>query len=260
MKKLRVTLIQTTLLWEDSKGNRMLMDELLKDIKKGSTDLVVLPEVFASGFSMNASKVAEPMHGESVQWMLEAAKRKNVAVCGSLVIRVGKKYFNRFIWVEPSGKTFHYDKRHLFRMAGEDRVFTAGRKRVVIEYKGWRICPQICYDLRFPVWSRNKNNYDVLLFVANWPERRRQAWKSLLVARAIENQCYVVAVNRVGTDGKNLVYAGDSIVHDMWGETMTNIKPYKGSVVTVSLDHDKLIKARNDFPVLLDVDRFSLAR
>ncbi|MFZ9942475.1 MAG: amidohydrolase [Bacteroidia bacterium] len=258
MKKLRVTLIQTTLLWEDGNGNRMLMDELFKGIKKGSTDVVVLPEVFTSGFTMNAPKVAEHMHGKTLQWMLETAKRKNAVVCGSLVVCVGKNHFNRFVWVEPGGRVVHYDKRHLFRMAGEDRVFTAGRKRVVIDYKGWRICPQICYDLRFPVWSRNKNDYDVMLYIANWPERRRHAWKSLLVARAIENQCYVVAVNRVGTDGKNLAYAGDSVVHDMWGESMTNIKPYKGSVVTVSLDLNALLKARKDFPVDLDRDRFSL--
>lgn len=258
MEKLRFTLVQTTLLWEDSQGNRLLMDEHLKTIKKGSTDVIVLPEVFSSGFTMNASSVAEHMNGPCVQWMQAAAKRKNVVVCGSLVVVQGKKFFNRFLWVEPSGKVTTYDKRHLFRMAGEDRVFTAGKKRLVISYKGWKICPQVCYDLRFPVWSRNQNDYDVLLFVANWPERRRHAWQSLLLARAIENQCYVVAVNRVGKDGKNMIYAGDSIAYDMWGVPMTAIKPYKGAVVTVALKQSLLQKARLDFPVGKDADRFSL--
>ncbi|MFM8916352.1 MAG: amidohydrolase, partial [Bacteroidota bacterium] len=244
MKKLRITLVQSTLLWEDPAGNRMLMDELLRPIRKGSTDVIMLPEMFTSGFTMNAVRVAETMQGNTISWMHEMAASKKAVVCGSLVIKERNRFFNRFVWVQPDGKIYHYDKRHLFRMAGEPSTYAAGKKRTVIEYQGWRICPQICYDLRFPVWSRNRNDYDLLLYVANWPERRRTAWMKLLPARAIENQCYVVAVNRVGADGKNMVYAGDSAAYDMWGEPLTNIKPNKGSVVTVSLDAKSLQAAR----------------
>lgn len=258
MKKLRITLVQSTLLWEDPEGNRMLMQELLRPIRKNSTDVIVLPEMFTSGFTMNASRVAETMNGKSTSWMIEMAKTKNAVVCGSLVIQEKNRHYNRFVWVQPDGQIYHYDKRHLFRMAEEQSTYTGGKKRIILTYKGWRICPQICYDLRFPVWSRNRNDYDLLLYVANWPERRRNAWMKLLPARAIENQCYVVAVNRVGVDGKNIVYAGDSIAYDMWGEPLTDIKPYKGSVVTLSLDTKALLLARKTFPVGLDADDFSL--
>ncbi|MGR6087890.1 MAG: amidohydrolase [Arcticibacter sp.] len=258
MKKLRITLVQSTLLWEDPAGNRMLMDELLRPIRKARTDVIVLPEMFTSGFTMNAVRVAETMQGNTVLWMQETAATKNAVVCGSLVIKEKGRFFNRFVWAQPDGQIFHYDKRHLFRMAGEQSTYSPGKRRSIIDYKGWRICPQICYDLRFPVWSRNRKDYDLLLYVANWPERRRSAWMKLLPARAIENQCYVVAVNRVGSDGKNMIYAGDSAAYDMWGEPLTDIKPYKGSVVTVSLDAKALQTARKSFPVGLDADAFSL--
>ncbi len=258
MLDLKISLLQTTLLWEDPNGNRMILEEQLKPLRKGSTDVIILPEMFSSGFTMNAERVAESMNGSSVGWMKAMAKRKNAAVCGSLVIREGNKFFNRFIWAQPDGKHKQYDKRHLFRMAGEHKTYAAGQKRLVIEYKGWRIFPQVCYDLRFPVWSRNNVNYDLLIYVANWPERRRSAWKSLLPARAIENQSYLAAVNRVGKDGKDIPYAGDSIAYGPGGELLTDIEPYKGSLTTIRLRKSILKDARESFPVAKDADRFLL--
>lgn len=257
MSDLRITLLQTTLLWEDPNGNRMILDEQLKPLRKGSTDLIILPEMFSSGFTMNAQRVAETMDGPSVEWMRELAQRKGAAVCGSLAVRTGKRFFNRFIWIQPDGTCFHYDKRHLFRMAGEHKTYTSGTKRLSIDYKGWRIFPQVCYDLRFPVWSRNNCQYDLLVYVANWPDKRRQAWNRLLPARAIENQCFLAAVNRVGKDGKGNSYAGDSIVYDPWGEALTDTTPYKGSLTSVRLRKKTLTLARETFPVGLDADRFS---
>lgn len=258
MRELRTTLLQTTLLWEDPNGNRLIIDEQLKTLRKGSTDIIVLPEMFTSGFTMNAQRVAESMNGPTVQWMMDVAKRKNAAVCGSLVIQVAERYFNRFVWVQPDGTKRYYDKRHLFRMAGENKTYTPGNKRTIIEYNGWRISPQVCYDLRFPVWSRNDRKYDLLIYVANWPDKRRAAWNTLLPARAIENQAFVVAVNRVGTDAKGMNYAGDSVVYDPWGEKLSSIPVSKGALTTIKLNKNVLSTARETFPVSADADRFSL--
>ena len=255
-KDLNVALVQCRLAWENAEANHKHLEALLSDIKKGSAHLIILPEMFASGFTMNAGQVAEEMSGISAGWMRSMAKKKNAVITGSLVIREGRRYYNRLLWVTPSGDITWYDKRHLFRMAGEEKVYSSGKSRLVTELNGWRICPLICYDLRFPVWCRNSDEYDLLLFVANWPSRRRFAWKQLLAARAIENQCYVAGLNRVGKDGKGIPYTGDSIVHGPFGETLAKAAASREEVVRVRLTYKDLQEARRTFPVMLDRDRF----
>ena len=249
MKKLRITLIQSTLLWEDPEGNRMLMDELLRPIRKGSTDVIVLPEMFNSGFTMNATRVAETMQGRTVSWMKEMAAMKRAVVCGSLVIKEKNRFLNRFVWAQPDGQILYYDKRHLFRMAGEHSTYSAGKRRAIIEYMGWRICPQICYDLRFPVWSRNRNDYDLLLYVANWPERRRSAWMKLLPARAIENQCYVLASAQGGLHQNQRRTWGNTMLIDPWGRMMAALEQGEGLVQGI-LSKEQLNAVRSKLPAL----------
>lgn len=258
MKDLNVALVQCSLSWEDAEANRKHIGKLLESISKSSVDLILLPEMFASGFTMNAASVAETMDGDSVRWMKQIARNKKAVVCGSLVIKEKKKFYNRLLWITPSGAITVYDKRHLFRMAGEEKVYTAGTKRVIVSLGGWRICPLVCYDLRFPVWCRNADEYDLLLFVANWPSRRRLAWKQLLTARAIENQCYVAGLNRVGKDGKGIPYTGDSIIHGPFGETLAKATPSRQQVIRVSLEYKALQDARKHFPVMLDRDAFKI--
>lgn len=221
-----------------------------------STDLIILPEMFTTGFTMNPIPFAESMDGITVQWMKENALKKNSALCGSIIIEEGGKYFNRFIWINPDGSIQFYDKRHLFSFAGENENYTPGDSKLVIDYKGYKICALICYDLRFPVWSRNVENYDVLIYVANWPSKRRLAWRSLLVARAIENQCYVIGVNRVGIDGNNIVYNGDTSIINALGETLY-INSQSEDVFTTSISISDLSKIRNLFPFLKDKDNFN---
>ncbi|MFN5324181.1 MAG: amidohydrolase [Bacteroidota bacterium] len=258
MNTLRVSLLQTTLLWEDPNGNRLIIEEQLRPLSKGSSDIIILPEMFTSGFTMNASSVSEKMNGTTVQWMHALAQRKNAVVCGSLVIKSGSRYYNRFVWMPPDGSLAFYDKRHLFRMAGEHNSYAAGKRKKIFEYKGWRICPMVCYDLRFPVWTRNTEGYDLLIYVANWPEKRRLAWNTLLPARAIENQCYVAAVNRVGKDGKGIIYSGDSQIFDPLGDQITKTPTNKGALVTAKLYKNQLEDLRRSFPVSMDADRFSI--
>jgi omega-amidase len=258
MKKLKIALVQTKLFWEDAAANREHIGSLLKGIKKGAADLVLLPEMFSTGFTMNAKEISETMQGETVQWMKELARAKQAVICGSLVISERGNYYNRLLWVTPQGTITTYDKRHLFRMAKEEKTYTAGTKRIIVELNGWKICPLICYDLRFPVWCRNNNEYDLLLFVANWPSRRKFAWKQLLVARAIENQCFLAGLNRVGKDGKGIPYSGESIVHDPAGETVLKIKPGTEGVFITTLDPKILADYRKNFPVMMDRDRFVL--
>jgi predicted amidohydrolase len=207
---------------------------------------------------MNASQVAEGMDGKAVEWMRKEAERAKLAITGSLVIKEDDRYYNRLIWMSSDGQIHSYNKRHLFRMAHEDKTYSAGTGKIISKIKGWRICPLICYDLRFPVWSRNTGDYDVLIFVANWPERRSYAWKQLLIARAIENQCYVVGVNRVGSDGKDVLYCGDSMVINPKGEIISSLEPYKQEVKTVTLSYKELEDYRKQFPVHLDADKFEL--
>ena len=258
MKNLKITILQTSLHWEDIEKNLAGIYDKLAVVKKSETDLIVLPEMFTTGFTMNASAIAETMDGTAVRFLKKTAKEKNAVITGSVVIMENGNYFNRLLWVQPDGNVQSYDKRHLFRMANEQEKYTAGLERKIFEINGWKICPLICYDLRFPVWSRNNEEIDLLFYVANWPSRRRYAWKQLLIARAIENQCYVAGVNRVGIDGNDVAYAGESVVLDALGDKMSTFKPNIASVETIILDYNKLNDYRKQFPVMLDADQFKI--
>ena len=249
---LNITLVQTDNIWMNNLTNLENLDKQLNNIK---TDIIVLPEMFSTGFCMEPSKIAETMDGLSVLWMLKTAKRLNCAVCGSLSIQEKNKYYNRFLFVTPNGIEATYDKKHLFTFGKEDEVYTPGKKLTTIHYKGWKIKPFVCYDLRFPVWSRNTNHYDLALYVANWPANRSFAWNSLLTARAIENMSYVVAVNRIGVDGNEIKYHGDSKVIDPLGETLIDLKESK-TVRQISLKINHLEKVRDKFKFLEDKDEF----
>jgi predicted amidohydrolase len=230
----------------------------MSSIRKGSTDIIVLPEMFTTGFTMNADKLAEGMNGQAVSWMIEMAERKNAVICGSVIIREKRKIYNRFIWAQPDGNLTYYNKRHLFAMAGEDKVYSQGKERVIVSCKGWNVLLQVCYDLRFPVWSRNDSSYDVCIYVANWPGARRYAWKQLLIARAIENQSYCVGLNRIGIDGIGISYKGDSMIVDPMGDLVQD-KIWTGPKMnTEKLDYQKLTKIRSSLPFQQDSDKFSI--
>lgn len=260
MRNLKVTIVQTILHWENPEENLKMFSELLKNVRKNSTDLIVLPEMFSTGFSMNAKNLAEDMKGASMQWMKKVASEKNAAVCGSLIIKERGKYFNRLIWMNPDGSFKKYDKRHLFRIGGENHTYTAGAEKVIIEFRDWKVLPLICYDLRFPVWSRNNESkkYDVLIYVANWPMRRYFAWKQLLIARAIENQSYVIGANRIGADGDLVEQAGGSAVISPMGEKISKTKPKQKSVEMVTLSAKKLMEIRKALPFLMDADKIEI--
>ena len=253
---LRVTMIQADLAWQDPATNRRNLAAHFRGLA-GHTDLIVLPEMFTTGFSMAASSLAETMAGATVGWLREEAAAIGCAITGSLIVEEGGRHYNRLVWATPDGGCAHYDKRHLFRMAREQEHYAAGDRRLVVELKGWRLCPLVCYDLRFPVWSRSRGDYDVLLYVANWPSRRRSAWSALLRARAIENVCYVVGVNRVGKDGNGASYSGDSVALDFLGQVLGGDRD-GDFVETVVLDRESLATFRRDFPVHLDADDFEL--
>ena len=257
MNALRVTLVQTPLHWENPTANRSMLEETLETITAG-TDLIVLPEMFTTGFTMNPAPVAEPMNLTTTRWMQQIAARYDAAVTGSFIVRDGSSYVNRLLWMEPDGSFDYYDKRHLFRMGGEHEVYAAGTRKVQRTWRGWTVRPLICYDLRFPVWSRNVDNeYDLLLYVANWPAARDYAWRSLLTARAIENQSYVVGVNRVGNDGNGVFHQGSSGVIDFRGNWLTS--PQESAFVhTVSLSKEDLSTFREGFPAYLDADDFEI--
>ncbi len=266
-KNLHLTLVQSPLVWESPIDNFRAFNKLLSKLGKGESDVIVLPEMFSTGFSMDARRLAEEMEGPSMQWMFETAQGLKAAICGSLIIKEEGKFFNRFIWMEPDGHYDHYDKRHLFRMAKEEKTFTESTEGLVIEYKGWGFCPMVCYDLRFPVWSRNRiirkgkkisYDYDVLLYVANWPAARSYAWQQLLIARAIENQCYVAGVNRIGKDGKGIEYSGDSALINPLGGKISNLKSNKQGLESIVLNWKALQDVRKSFPVLMDADSFGL--
>lgn len=273
-EKLLVTLVQANLHWEDREANIAMFDKLIRPAVE-RMELVVLPEMFSTGFSMTPQKLAEKMDGPTVSWMKRIAAEKKIIITGSVIIEEDGNYYNRLIWMLPTGEYGHYDKRHLFGYAGEDEPYTAGRKRLIASVKGWRLNLQVCYDLRFPVWARQSvpvhplpggefekdeeegqlPEYDVLVNVANWPEKRNHAWKTLLQARAIENQCYVVGVNRVGTDGNGNIYSGDSMIVDPMGEIVETVV-HEERVFTYSLDFEKLNNVRNKLPFLKDADPF----
>ena len=253
MQDLTVTILQCELAWEDPATNIRLFDKRLKQWVQ-QTDLVVLPEMFTTGFSMNARELAQDMNGPAVAWMRAASDRHGIDMAGSMIIRDGRHYYNRLIWAKPDGTLATYDKRHLFRMSGEHETYSAGEGTIIVELKGWRICPFICYDLRFPVWTRNnKKQYDLAIFVANWPAPRSMHWETLLRARAIENQCYVVGVNRVGTDGNGLPYDGKSAIIDPVGEILFQQKDAP-AVHTQTLSCDVLTSYRETFPAWMDAD------
>lgn len=259
MSELRITLVQADLHWEDPVANRQMLEELLVDVT--GSDLIVLPEMFSTGFTMNAQALAEPMErSETVAWMREQASRTQAVITGSIVILDDGVCYNRMIWATPQGELRWYDKRHLFRMAGEHERYGMGRERVIVELNGFKILLSVCYDLRFPVWSRNVGNeYDLMLCVANWPSARRIPWRTLLQARAIENQCYVIGVNRVGEDGKGLHYSGDSMLVDYLGEPLIDDEREISFVRTGVIGRESLEAFRAKFPAWMDADRFTIS-
>ena len=256
MRDLRVTLVQTMLHWEDAAANRRMLSEKIGGLN-GTTDLIALPEMFTTGFTMNTA-LAETMDGETVRWMKEQAARTDAAIYGSIILAEDGRTFNRGLFVTPDGAVKHYDKRHLFRFANETDHFSAGKERVVVEWRGWRMLLQVCFDLRFPVFARNTGDYDAALYVANWPEARTWPWNQLLIARAIENQCYVIGVNRVGMDGKGIHYIGDSVAIDPKGQVIASCRPANDCVTHTMLDAAALQDFRAKFPVGMETDNFEL--
>ncbi len=257
MENLKITVFQGHLFWENIDKNLQNISLRLAGIRE-KTDLIILPEMFTTGYSMNAAKLAEPMYGKSMQWMQETAQKFGAVVTGSLIIEEAGHYYNRLIWMRPDGTYAQYDKRHLFTMAKEEDTYTAGTEKLIVELNGWKICPVICYDLRFPVWLRNVDaEYDLLIVVANWPEKRSLHWRTLIPARAIENLAYVIGVNRVGHDGNEVYHSGDSECIDPAG----NVVYYKRDeedVYTFSILAEEVIKARRYFPFLKDADVFTI--
>ena len=256
-ESLRISLVQYDITWENPEANREKVGALLSRYKP-ETDLIILPEMFTTGFSMHSAKLAEPMDGPSVQWMMGIAKKYDAAVAGSLITSIGKSYRNRFVFMPPDGDFSFYDKKHLFTLAGEEKSYTSGTHQIRINWRGWRLCPLICYDLRFPVWSRNNptDPYDILLYVANWPDKRRNAWNILLKGRAVENISYVAAVNRIGTDGTGMEYAGDSQLVDYTGESLLHASLSEG-VFSLDLFKAPLLEFRKRFAFLEDADRIN---
>jgi omega-amidase len=254
---LKVTLIQADLKWESMNEN---LKYFTKQIEKIAfpTDLVILPELFTTGFTMNVSTVSEEINGESVKWMREMARSMQVHIIGSLLIKEQEKYYNRLIWMKPTGHYLAYNKRHLFRMGEEHLYYTAGTDKLIVHLHKWKIRPLICYDLRFPVWSRNVSDYDLLIYIANWPSSRISVWEILLRARAIENHCYLIGLNRIGTDGMGMNYSGDSLVIDYKGNIIKKLPCNKDISETVTLDLGELKEFRKKFPVHLDADKFKI--
>ena len=277
MLPLTITTIQTNLVWENKIANLQALEEKINGLEE-KTEIIVLPEMFSTGFSMQPQLLAETMDGETVQWMKEVAAKNKVILTGSIIVEEEGNFYNRLIWMLPNGQFGAYDKRHLFGFADEDKHYAAGNKRLIASAKGWKINLQICYDLRFPVWARNRilqtdssteesasteipanditPEYDILIYVANWPERRNHAWKTLLCARAIENQCYVIGVNRVGRDGNNINHSGNSLVIDPLGEVLYHMA-HDEDIFTITLEKEHLQDVRNKFPFWKDGDYFS---
>ena len=262
MGLLGCSLIQSQLHWEDKNANLQMFEQKINSITT-QTHVVILPEMFSTGFSMQPEKFAEKMDGPTVEWMTKIASSKKIILTGSIIIEEEQNYFNRLIWMLPNGQYGYYDKRHLFAYGEEDRYYKAGTKRLVASVNGWKVNLMVCYDLRFPVWSRQQPDdggfeYDVLVYVANWPQKRNTAWKSLLRARAIENQCYVIGVNRVGNDGNNIYHSGDSMIIDPLGEILYQ-KPDEEDIFTTQLNKERLNEVRQKFQFLRDADDFKIS-
>ncbi len=253
---LKITLVQSELIWENASANRELFSKKFQTFE-GETDLIVLPEMFTTGFSMNAKKLAEPNDGDSLNWMISEARKHNCAITGSVIISENEKFYNRLFFVLPDGTYEKYDKKHTFTLAKENETYTAGNERLIVNFKGWKICPLICYDLRFPVWSRNTEDYDVLIYVANWPKVRTVAWDTLLRARAIENMSYCVGVNRVGFDGNDHEYVGHSAVYDVLGKQVSP-SAFDEFIETVTLSKEHIESNRKHLQFLNDRDKFTL--
>jgi len=261
MSTLTITTIQSNLIWEDKEANMQMLQQKIDSIEQ-TTEIVVLPEMFTTGFSMNAQALAETMEGETIEWMKTVSNKNGIVLTGSVIIKQADKFYNRLVWMLPNGQYGYYDKRHLFAYGEEDQHYSAGNKRLIASVKGWKINLQVCYDLRFPIWARQKPEdgiaeYDLLIYVANWPERRNHAWKTLLCARAIENQCYVVGVNRVGDDAKNIHYSGNTLVIDPLGQVLYHMADEE-DVNTITLSKEKLNEVRTKFPFLNDADDFTI--
>ena len=252
---LNIAALQTTLIWENPEANRALLQDKIKLVNE-ETDVLFLPEMFTSGFTMNASLVAESMKGDSIEWLKNLASEKNMAIGGSLVIVENGNFYNRFVFVTPNGSVEYYDKRHTFTLAGEHEVYASGEKKLIINYKDWKICPQICYDLRFPVWARNVEDYDVLVYVANWPKKRIKAWDILLQARAIENMSYCIGVNRIALDGNGYEYTGHSAVYNPLGEELIHTK--SDETIYATLHKNEIDTYRNGLKFLNDRDQFTV--
>ncbi|MBA3647301.1 MAG: amidohydrolase [Chitinophagales bacterium] len=251
---LNITFIQTSLHWQNRKANLEMLAEKIISVDL-PTDLILLPEMFTTGFSMSPEIFAETIGGEAMTWMRLMAEQTSAVICGSMMMNDGVHYYNRLIWMRPDGSFEHYDKRHLFGLGEENQHYTRGNKKILVELNGWKILPLICYDLRFPVWSRNSEFFDLILYVANWPERRIYAWKQLLISRAIENQCYVAGVNRVGYDGNEVYHSGNSMTVDPAGEVLIQ-QEHNETVFTSTLSHQHLIHLRQKYPFLKDQDQF----
>lgn len=249
--------IQADLAWENPIENIQNFETKINEFDK-AVDIIVLPEMFTSGFTMQPNHVAESMNGTTVLWMQNIAKEKQLAITGSLVIKENGNYYNRLLFVQPSGKIDYYDKRHSFTLAGEHKAYTSGNKKIIIDYKGWKICPLICYDLRFPVWARNTESYDLLIYMANWPITRIKAWETLLKARAIENMCYTIGVNRIGIDANDYKYSGNSIIVDFLGEEISNLQPNKYGFIYFTLNKKEQTNVRNKLGFLNDRDTFKI--
>ena len=254
---MNVALIQTDIIWENPSQNRRILEEKINALTE-SIDIIILSEMFTSGFTMHPNVVAETMNGETILWLQNIAKSKNCAITGSLVITENENFYNRMVFVFPDGEIQHYDKKHLFTLAGEDKIYTSGKEKVIVNYKDWKICLQVCYDLRFPVFARNTENYDLLIYVASWPKVRTNAWDILLKARAVENLSYAIGVNRIGTDNNNLEYIGHSQIIDELGNFI--IEPTeKEGVFIATLDRNKMLETRNKLNFLNDGDVFNFA-
>lgn len=250
---LNISLLETDIIWENPEKNLSAYEKIILE-NDFITDIIILPEMFPTGFSMNVEKIFDTPDGKVITWMNKIASLTNTAISGSFTVKENDKFFNRFYFVSPEGETHYYDKRHLYRMGGENEFFQRGEQRLIFTYMGWNICPLICYDLRFPVWSRNNNAYDLLIYVANWPAARNHVWDILLRARAIENQCFVAGVNRTGLDGENIHYSGGSCVVHPKGFHLTGSGTVNKQILNFSLKKEELMNFRKKFPVLQDGD------